>query len=558
MSLEDVAKYLGFEPKWINYLVNVDDQRRVVYFETPKVGCTTIKLLMQEAYVGRKIDFGPDPYLVHDRGRSPLLQLGPMSPEDRAEALFGASFSRFGFVRHPTRRAISAYRDKYANLNNPEREHHLFRIGLKAEDDPSLLEVLERMKDLGDIGRDIHFMTQNFLLGSGHVNFDFVGRFETFGEDLETILYHLYPGTRFDLGENSAFTARHATGADLAQISAQEEQLIYEMYRDDFERFNYSPLHMNSPVVVPNTAADDPGPANKPLTTDAAEQRSIQEPGNAAAPTVFQCDWFEWKVGQGLAQAKSEDTSALQATEREFFNLLFIELLERQKEGRGQTRDLIEFFSFAIANIDRSHAQILQDLWVLFMTKEKRMGYFVEFGACDGISLSNTLLLERDYDWNGILAEPNPNWIDRLKQNRKVSIDTDCVFPVSGKTVTFQCVMDEPELSRVSEFVPNDVHERHGNRKNMQIVDVQTVSLQDLLLRHGAPNKIDFMSVDTEGSEFEILSQFDFDRFDVHLLAVEHAGDEDKREKTRALLEGRGYKLWYPEFSRWDDWFYRE
>ncbi len=66
----------------------------------------------------------------------------------------------------------------------------------------------------------------------------------------------------------------------------------------------------------------------------------------------------------------------------------------------------IEFLAFATKMAPYSNAQLLQDLWVLYELKEKRHGYFVEFGACDGISLSNTLLLEKTFGWQGALAEP--------------------------------------------------------------------------------------------------------------------------------------------------------
>ena len=67
-----------------------------------------------------------------------------------------------------------------------------------------------------------------------------------------------------------------------------------------------------------------------------------------------------------------------------------------------------------------SNAQLLQDLWVLYELKEKRNGYFVEFGACDGMSLSNTLLLEKTFGWQGALAEPARAWHAALYANREL------------------------------------------------------------------------------------------------------------------------------------------
>ncbi len=61
----------------------------------------------------------------------------------------------------------------------------------------------------------------------------------------------------------------------------------------------------------------------------------------------------------------------------------------------------LDFLSFATRMAPYSNAQLMQDLWVLYELQEKRNGYFVEFGACDGVSLSNTLLLEKTYAWQG-------------------------------------------------------------------------------------------------------------------------------------------------------------
>ena len=103
------------------------------------------------------------------------------------------------------------------------------------------------------------------------------------------------------------------------------------------------------------------------------------------------------------------------------------------------TESVEAFEKFRARWAGRPHpkAQLDQDLFVLFATQEKRGGYFVEFGACDGVTLSNTLLLERDYGWSGIVAEPNPRWHKALKANRKCEIDLRCVMAESGKTESF-------------------------------------------------------------------------------------------------------------------------
>ncbi len=69
---------------------------------------------------------------------------------------------------------------------------------------------------------------------------------------------------------------------------------------------------------------------------------------------------------------------------------------------------------------------------------------------------------------------------------------------------------------------------------------ITTISLHDFLVQHSAPHTIDYLSVGTEGSEYEILSKSPFDRWDVRLLTVEH-NYTDQREKIAEMLEGLGF-----------------
>ena len=83
---------------------------------------------------------------------------------------------------------------------------------------------------------------------------------------------------------------------------------------------------------------------------------------------------------------------------------------------------------------------------------------------------------------------------------------------------------------------------------------MNTVSLSDLLVRHNAPRDIDFLSVDTEGSEFDILASFDFNSYRISVITCEH-NFSPQREKIHKLLLSNGFSRVYQGFSRWDDWF---
>jgi hypothetical protein len=84
--------------------------------------------------------------------------------------------------------------------------------------------------------------------------------------------------------------------------------------------------------------------------------------------------------------------------------------------------------------------------------------------------------------------------------------------------------------------------------------DVRTVSLNDLLKNFGAPRKIDYLSIDTEGSEYIILSSFDFSKYDISVITVEHNSGE-QRDSIHRLLSRNGFVRIFEEISSCDDWY---
>jgi FkbM family methyltransferase len=206
-----------------------------------------------------------------------------------------------------------------------------------------------------------------------------------------------------------------------------------------------------------------------------------------------------------------------------------------------------------LVNNTSSHAQVRQDLWVLHETKYKHSGYFVEFGATDGINLSNTYLLERDFNWRGILAEPNPVWHADLKRNRKAKIDLRCVFHATGARIKFAATR-HAELSTILDFVCKDGHA--AARREQTVIEVETASLNDLLEFHSAPQGIDYISIDTEGSELEILKTFDFKKWKVMLFSIEHNSSDGGSMLDRFMGE-QGYERRYANYSLMDAWYRR-
>jgi len=198
----------------------------------------------------------------------------------------------------------------------------------------------------------------------------------------------------------------------------------------------------------------------------------------------------------------------------------------------------------------KSRAQLHQDLFVLSSLDFPETGFFVELGATDGVWLSNSFLLEKS-GWTGILSEPARIWHTPLQENRRCIIDNRAVWSSSGKTLIFK-ETKLPQLSTLSNSNPRDMHAEA--RENSLDYEVSTVSLTDLLDQHHAPKVIDFLSIDTEGSELEILKSFDFSRYSFKIVCLEH-NYTSSREKLQLLMSSQGYERVLSPDTLFDDWF---
>ena len=199
--------------------------------------------------------------------------------------------------------------------------------------------------------------------------------------------------------------------------------------------------------------------------------------------------------------------------------------------------------------LKKSKSQLRQDLFVISELNFKHGGYFVEFGASDGITFSNSYLLETEYGYNGILAEPNPSQRRHIQKLRNVNIVEKCVWGKSGEILKF---VDAGDLSTVKDLEFSDLH--GPLRANRPIFQVETISLTDMLEEQNAPKIIDYLSIDTEGSELQILSEHDFGKFKFKIITVEHNYSAD-RKVIYELLTKHGYNRIYSDLSQHDDWY---
>jgi len=174
-----------------------------------------------------------------------------------------------------------------------------------------------------------------------------------------------------------------------------------------------------------------------------------------------------------------------------------------------------------------------QDKLVLEHLNEMRDGYFVDIGAHDGITFSNSYMLEQQFGWYGLLIEANPAVLHSLRNNRKSIIAHETLWSTSCE-MEFKSV-EGNTLSGLTEVL---THKKALTRPNKPYF-VMTKTLDQVLDQYECPNHINYMSIDIEGAEYEVLSTFSFSRtFDI--ISVEHLRN---KEEITNLLGRQGYMV---------------
>ena len=165
--------------------------------------------------------------------------------------------------------------------------------------------------------------------------------------------------------------------------------------------------------------------------------------------------------------------------------------------------------SYSHVNCNNVHLDKMLD--VIF--EKKTNGFFVELGANDGLFQSNTAFFEFNRSWKGILIEPSVLGYNKCKKNRPNSI-----------VLNNACVSDKYD----KEYVYGDFKDNHamssieGNRLNRKnLVKIQAVTLKNILDKHLNNNVIDFLSLDVEGYEYNILEGLNLDIYRPKYMLIE-------------------------------------
>lgn len=183
-----------------------------------------------------------------------------------------------------------------------------------------------------------------------------------------------------------------------------------------------------------------------------------------------------------------------------------------------------------------------QDKWLnenIF--KNKRNGVFVEIGALDGIQHSNSLFFEKELAWSGLCIEANPKTFELLKKNRQCFCENVAIADHRNISKFLKCDgglygwsgliegIEYQHLKRIAEHIPEE---------KQSIIEVKCELLNNVLRKYFLQD-IDYMGIDTEGMEYNILSSFSFDKFNVEVFDIENNFMNFPIEE---LMNEKGYK----------------
>ena len=198
------------------------------------------------------------------------------------------------------------------------------------------------------------------------------------------------------------------------------------------------------------------------------------------------------------------------------------------------------------------------DKWVVErLFKGSKGGFYVDCGALDGEMGSSTYVLEKDFDWTGILIEPNPVLSKKIPQTRPNSICLECGLSSHNHVATYY---DFDKKKGYNGFPSLNYSGEKGwwDKINREVKcepvehQIQCITLEQALDQNNAPKVIDYLSMDTEGSELEILREFPFSKYKFQCISLEFPPQE-----LVNILTTNGYLKVLNPYSevRWEYYF---
>lgn len=188
-------------------------------------------------------------------------------------------------------------------------------------------------------------------------------------------------------------------------------------------------------------------------------------------------------------------------------------------------------------------------------------GVFIEVGANDGLTQSNTAYFEKNLNWTGLLIEPNNEQFLKCKENRKNSIVEN--YALVSKNYKEECVIGNFTNQKANGLMSmtldlGDYTEDHMLKQKNEILSEQLVKCRSITLTKLLDNhnfdKIDFFSLDVEGYEISVLNGLDFNKYRPKYILIETANREIYQNKIREYMKEKNY-IFLERLSLNDDLF---
>ena len=185
--------------------------------------------------------------------------------------------------------------------------------------------------------------------------------------------------------------------------------------------------------------------------------------------------------------------------------------------------------------------QMGQDYIAYLALKNKKNGFYIDIGANDGKTFSNTYIFEQ-LGWDGICVEANPNTFKKLQENRKCHMYNCAVVLNSTGTAKFIT----SSVSGLDTLEMFDADYQKAKRTSIginetEVIEVKTMTFNDIMKDFKDITYIDFMSLDIEGGEVDVLNSIDFNKYSFGLLTIEFSGHT--YEPIMNIMKNNGYKL---------------
>ena len=196
------------------------------------------------------------------------------------------------------------------------------------------------------------------------------------------------------------------------------------------------------------------------------------------------------------------------------------------------------------------YSQYGQDKYLeINIFKGYKNGVFIDVGAHNGKKINNTLYFEINNNWTGINIEPIKDVYNDLIKNRPNCININCAVSNNDGETEFICNTGYTEMiSGIKTSFDNRHIERlqYENKKygsSTKIIKVETKKLETICDSHNI-SYINYLSIDVEGGEFEVIKSINFDKVFIDVIGFENNYNDTSIPIVK-YLEDRNYIVIY-------------